>query len=147
MRNHIATISSIVVLCVSSGALGKSCRPDEVEVFRNTKMIKCVDRAKHVACIRAAGEDLKKDVEQTCGDPIRNCLLSKKVDASVASAGCLAGALAGCGAGKAQCAVVCGVVLKAGQEAAVASCTADATPCYEAALVRDKERKQMCNDL
>jgi len=147
MTRHIAMSLLAAALSISSGALAdKKCRSDEVEVYSDTHKRICVDAEEYHACIRAAGESLKSDLRDSCGGPLKSCLDTKKLELSISTAGCLAGSIAGCGKGKAACAAVCGVVFKGLDEVAYNSCVADTTPCYEAALARDKARKDKCKE-
>jgi hypothetical protein len=139
----LATGGCIAV--VSSSAMAVGCNDDEIEVYRDKTKIVCKSKAEYVACIKGAGEKLKSDLGQSCGAAYKDCFSSKNLDISLNTAACLAAAIPGCGGvGQPACAAICNVLFTAQEWAAYHSCSVDITPCYETALTRDKERKEIC---
>lgn len=144
IRRVCGWVFGLGVALVSSQAMAANCNADEVEVYRDKYKIVCKDREEYAACIKEAGEQMKRDLSQNCGRSYKGCFEQKNIDISLTAAGCLASALVGCGPGKAACAGACNVLFTAQEWAAYHSCTVDVTPCYESALASDKERKELC---
>lgn len=135
------------IMFVSSPTMAVGCNADEVEVYRDAHKIVCKDREEreeYAACIRNAGEQMKRDLGQNCGRIYKDCFEQNSLNISIATAVCLGTSLAGCGPNKAGCAEVCNVGFTMLEWAAYHSCSVDVTPCYESALASDKERKELC---